>query len=220
MRRMLGVSREIVNRSLDLDCVGVKVPMFSFSRLTGAGPMLGVETSSTGEVDCFGWDLHEALRHALLATGKKFLRKVVPLSPGPVVEKYWFADEAWLIANELQLPIYATSGTANMLAAIGIACTPVEKDFGIGVSGLEVIERGLVDMVINTARQYDQYGRPDGYLIRRQAIDLGVPLATDLPLASTVCKALRWHKPADLDVVAWIDFVGGSLPLAKERDLL
>src|SRR2546422_7771794 len=50
MRRMLGVSREIANRSLDLDYVGVKAPMFSFSRLTGADPMPGVEMLSTGEV--------------------------------------------------------------------------------------------------------------------------------------------------------------------------
>src|SRR5204862_3674279 len=42
MRRMLGVSREVVHDSLDLDYVGVKAPMFSFARLAGADPMLGV----------------------------------------------------------------------------------------------------------------------------------------------------------------------------------
>src|SRR4029077_618691 len=72
MNRMLGVSREIVNRSLDLDFVGVKAPMFSFSRVAGADPMLGVEMMSTGEVGCLGRDLHEALQHALLATGMRF----------------------------------------------------------------------------------------------------------------------------------------------------
>ena len=210
MRRMLGVSREIVNRSLDLDYVGVKAPMFSFSRLTGADPMLGVEMLSTGEVGCLGRDLNEALLHGLLAAGMRFPRKGVLLSLGPVADKYWFADEARIIANELQLPIYATRGTAEMLAEIGIACTAVEKSAGDGVSGLEVIEQGVVDFVINVARDYDQYGRPDVYLIRRQAVDSGVPLVTDLQLARAIIEALRWRKPSSLEVLAWNDYVGRS----------
>jgi len=210
MRRMLGVSREIVNKSLDLDYVGVKAPMFSFSRLAGADPMLGVEMLSTGEVGCIGRDLHEALQNALLATGMKFPRKGVLLSLGPVADKYWFADEARIIASELQLPIYATRGTAEMLAEIGIACTAVEKSTGTGVSGLDVIEQGQVDFVINVARDYDQYGRPDGYWIRRQAVDLGVPLVTDLQLARAIVEALRWRKPSDLGVLAWNDYVEHS----------
>ena len=207
MRRMLGASRDIVNRSLDLDYVGVKAPMFSFSRLTGADPMLGVEMLSTGEVGCLGRDLHEALQHALLASGMRFPRKGVLLSLGPVADKYWFADEARIIAQELQLPIYATRGTAEMLAEVDIRCTAVEKASGAGVSGLDVIEQGLVDLVINIPREYDQFGRPDGYLIRRRAIDLGVPLVTDLPLARAIVEALRWRKPEDLEVTAWNDFV-------------
>jgi len=210
MRRMLGVSREIVNRSLDLDYVGVKAPMFSFSRLAGADPLLGVEMLSTGEVGCLGRDLHEALLHGLLATGMRFPRKGVLLSLGPVADKYWFADETRIIANELHLPIYATRGTAEMLAEIGIPCTVVEKIAGSGVSGLDVIEQGLVDFVINVARDYDQFGRPDGYWIRRHAVDLGVPLVTDLQLARAIVEALRWKKPSSLEVRAWNDYVGRS----------
>jgi carbamoyl-phosphate synthase large subunit len=218
MRRMLGVSREIVNRSLDLDYVGVKAPMFSFSRLAGADPMLGVEMLSTGEVGCLGGDLHEALLHGLLAAGMHFPRRGVLLSLGPVADKYWFADEARVIANELRLPIYATRGTAEMLEEIGIACTAVDKGTGTGTSGLGVIEQGLVDFVINVARDYDEHGRPDGYLIRRQAVDCAVPLVTDLQLARAIIEALRWRKPEDLGVVAWNDYVGrGSAPASTTR---
>ena len=60
-RRMLGVRRPIANNSLDLDYVAVKAPQVSFDRLSGTDPMLGVEMASTGEVGCFGEDLHEAL---------------------------------------------------------------------------------------------------------------------------------------------------------------
>jgi carbamoyl-phosphate synthase large subunit len=207
MRRMLGVRREIVNRSLELDYVGVKAPMFSFARLAGADPLLGVEMLSTGEVGCLGRDLHEALEHALLATGMKLPRKGVLLSLGPVADKYWFTDEARIVAQELNLPIYATHGTAEMLAEVGIPCTAVEKGSGDGLSGLDVIRRGLVDLVINIPREYDEHGRPDGYLIRREAIDQGVALVTDLPFARAIVEALRWRKPADLDVIAWNDLL-------------
>jgi carbamoyl-phosphate synthase large subunit len=209
MRRMLGVSRDIVNRSLDLDYVGVKAPMFSFSRLAGADPLLGVEMLSTGEVGCLGRDLAEALEHGLLAVGARLPRKGVLLSLGPVADKYWFADEARIIAQELGLPIYATRGTAEMLNEVGIACTAVEKGSGNGLSGVGVIEQGLVDLVINVARDYDQYGRPDGYLIRRQATDLGVPLITDLQLARALIEALRCRKSATLEAVAWNDYLAG-----------
>jgi carbamoyl-phosphate synthase large subunit len=204
MRRMLGVSRDIVNNSLDLDYVGVKAPMFSFSRLTGADPMLGVEMLSTGEVGCLGRDLGEALLHGLIASGMRLPRAGVLLSLGPVADKYWFADETRVIAEELKLPIYATRGTAEILAEMGIACTAVEKGPGDGTSGLDVIDRGLVDLVINVPREYDEHGRPDGYLIRRHAADMGVPLITDLQLARAIVEALRWKKP--LDVVAWNDY--------------
>src|SRR6266571_4729344 len=148
MRCMLGVAQEQTNNSLDLDFVGVKVPMFSFSRLVGADPMLGVEMMSTGEVGCLGADLNEALLHGLLATGFRVPRKGVLLSLGPIADKYWFADEVRVISHELKLPIYATAGTAEMLAEIDIPCTPVGKKSGDGLSGLEVIDDGRVDFEI------------------------------------------------------------------------
>ncbi len=209
MRRMLGVAQEVFNDSLDLDYVGVKAPMFSFSRLVGADPFLGVEMTSTGEVGCLGWDLHDALLHGLLSTGMRFPRKGVLLSLGPVVDKYWFADEARVIADELKLPIFATRGTAEMLLEVGIPCTMVEKSVGDGTSGLDVIDDGRVDLVINIPRSYDEFGRPDGYRIRRHAVDCGIPLITDLPLARALIEALRHKQPPQLEVLAWNDFLAG-----------
>ncbi|MBL8341231.1 MAG: ATP-grasp domain-containing protein, partial [Rubrivivax sp.] len=203
MRRMLGVRRDIVNRSLDLDFVGVKAPMFSFSRLTGADPMLGVEMLSTGEVGCLGRDLGEALIHALLATGLRLPRRGVLLSLGKVADKYWFADEARVIAEVLKLPIYATPGTAEMLADVGIAATPVGKGDHGGLSAFEVMDRGLVDLVINIPREYDAMGRPDGYRIRRHAADAGLSLVTDLQLARALVEALRSGAHERLAVAAW-----------------
>ena len=69
MRRMLGCGTDASVNVLELDYVGVKVPMFSFGRLHGADPLLGVEMASTGEVGCIAGDMHEALLLGLISTG-------------------------------------------------------------------------------------------------------------------------------------------------------
>ncbi|KAG9938667.1 carbamoyl-phosphate synth, partial [Aureobasidium melanogenum] len=55
--------------TMPADYIGVKVPQFSFSRLSGADPVTGVEMASTGEVACFGRTKYEAYMKALVATG-------------------------------------------------------------------------------------------------------------------------------------------------------
>jgi carbamoyl-phosphate synthase large subunit len=208
MRRMLGVRTPVQNRTLDLDYVGAKVPQFSFSRLVGADPLLGVEMASTGEVGCFGDDGHEALLHALLATGFRFPKKGVLLSLGPITEKYSFVDEARVIHEVLQLPIFATSGTAEVLSDIGIPCTVLSKQPGDGTSAMDVMDAGRVDLVINVPREYDALGRPDGYLIRRRAVDASIPLITDLQLARAVIAALRVKRnEGNLKVLAWDEYL-------------
>ena len=193
MRRMLGVpaSAGPTPSPFDLDYVGVKVPMFSFGRLVGADPMLGVEMVSTGEVGCIADTMHEALLLGLLSTGFRVPTRGVLLSLGPKAEKFGFVDEALIIRDELKLPIHATAGTAEMLHDLGIACHIVGKDENDPESAVKLIESGGVDLVINIPRTYDAQGRPDGYLIRRAAIDAGVPLFTDPHLAQTVIEMLR-----------------------------
>ena len=157
-----------------------------------------VEMTSTGEVGCIGDDLHEALLHGLLGTGFRFPKSGILLSLGPAVDKYWFADEARVIAEELALPVFATEGTAEILDDLGLACTPVSKgELTEHPSALELIDDGKIDLVINIPREYDDMGRPDGYLIRRRAVDMGVPLITDLQLARAVgpkasASVARW----------------------------
>uniref|UniRef100_A0A8H7TLC5 ATP-grasp domain-containing protein n=1 Tax=Bionectria ochroleuca TaxID=29856 RepID=A0A8H7TLC5_BIOOC len=72
---------------LPANCVGVKVPQFSFSRLSGADPVLGVEMASTGEVASFGVDKYEAYLKALLSTGFKIPKANILLSIGSYKDK-------------------------------------------------------------------------------------------------------------------------------------
>jgi carbamoyl-phosphate synthase large subunit len=203
MRRMLGVSRDLSVENIDLDYVGVKVPMFSFARLHGVDPMLGVEMASTGEVGCLGADVHEALLLSLASTGFQPPSKGVLLSLGPTGDKYSFAEEARALVEEFRLPVYATPGTAEMLAEVGVPCTTVGKMDG----ALDLIDANQIDLVINVPREYDTQGRPDGYMIRRAAVESGVPLFTDLQLARALVAALRAKGGTILPVRAWDGYV-------------
>ncbi|MEO8636753.1 MAG: carbamoyl-phosphate synthase (glutamine-hydrolyzing) large subunit [Gemmatimonadales bacterium] len=208
IRRMLGVRDPVQNRALDLDYVAVKVPQFSFPRLVGADPILGVEMASTGEVGCFGDDGDEALLQGLAATGFRIPKLGVLLSLGPPSEKYSFLEEARALSEELGLSLYATAGTAGALQAQGIRCTALSKTPGEGRSGMDVIDEGLVDLVINVPRSYDELGRPDGYLIRRRAVDAEVPLITDLMLATALVTALRNRANVPVPIRSWEDYLG------------
>jgi carbamoyl-phosphate synthase large subunit len=180
---------------LEMDYVAVKAPKFSFARIAGADPLLGVEMTSTGEVGCFGDDLSEALLEALAATGFTLPERGVLLSLGPVTDKYEFYDEARILADELRLPLFATAGTYDALRAVEIPCTRLAKrpDEG-GATAMEAIQSGLVDLVINIPRDFDALGRPDGYQIRRAAIDARVSLVTELKLARVLVDALRTRR--------------------------
>lgn len=206
-RRILGERREVHCNALDLDYVGVKVPMFSVSRVVGADPLLGVEMTSTGEVGCIGNDVHEALLHGMIATGFRPPHRGILLSLGPTADKYWFADEARVIATELRLPIFATGGTADMLASVNIPCQPVGRGGTEDEGALSMIRSGEVDLVINIPREFDEQGRPDGYLIRRCAVDCGVGLITDLQLARAVIEALRRTSPESLTARSWGEYL-------------
>src|SRR5437588_9469834 len=91
----------------DLDYVGVKAPHFSFTRLQGADPTLGVEMASTGEVGCLGDDFEEAFLKALISVGFRLPVKSVLLSTGPIADKAAFLEAACLL-RDMKVRIYAT----------------------------------------------------------------------------------------------------------------
>jgi carbamoyl-phosphate synthase large subunit len=217
-RTMLGERQYVVVDALDLDYVGVKVPMFSFSRLAGVDPLTGVEMASTGEVGCIGYDVNEALIHGLIATGFNRPKKGVLLSLGPKVDKYNFIDEARAIVDVLRLPVFATAGTAKILTEEGVACQAVSKYDDDDDSACHLINRGVVDLVINIPREYDQHGRPDGYEIRRKAVDTGIGLVTDLKLAKAVVTALASFDGQPAQVVAWNDVVAWKDYVQPDRE--
>jgi carbamoyl-phosphate synthase large subunit len=193
---------------LDLNYVGVKAPQFSFTRLEGADPTLGVEMASTGEVACLGDDFEEAFFKALLAVGYRAQVRSILLSTGPIEAKAAFLASARLLRS-LEMRLYATRGTADFLGANGVATIPLawpleEQQPNI----ITYLREGKIDLVLNIPKNYQEEELTNDYLIRRQAVDLGIPLITNLQLAQRFVEALV-HKPVDdLQIKSWGEYVG------------
>jgi carbamoyl-phosphate synthase large subunit len=191
MQAMLGVSMDRVSRSVhDIDYVGVKAPQFSFTRLQGADPTIGVEMASTGEVGCLGDDFDEAFLKALISVGFRFPLKTALLSTGPLTDKVAFVESARML-DSLGVQFYATEGTREFLAGFDIASTLVHWPMeSLTPNATELIEQRKVDLVINIPKNYHETELTNDYHIRRKAVDFGIPLLTNIQLANRLAEAL------------------------------
>ena len=94
--------------------VGCKAPMFSFQRLKGADPALGVEMTSTGEVACFGPNKYDAFLKAMMSTGMKIPEQNILVSIQEQLRPE--AVPALTTLHQLGYPLYATEKTAEYLS--------------------------------------------------------------------------------------------------------
>jgi carbamoyl-phosphate synthase/aspartate carbamoyltransferase/dihydroorotase len=108
----MGLSPQPVDCVMGVGKTGVKVPQFSFSRLTGSDVLLGVEMVSTGEVACFGENTCEAYLKALLSTGFRLPEKNILLSIGSFKDKTNLLSSVKIL-EELGFNLYASRGTAD-----------------------------------------------------------------------------------------------------------
>jgi carbamoyl-phosphate synthase large subunit len=190
----------------DVDYVGVKAPQFSFARLDGADPTLGVEMASTGEVACLGDDFEEAFLKALLSVGYHLPVRNVLLSTGPLESKVAFLDGVRML-KELGVKLYATQGTAAFLTANDIEATPLYWPLdGQSPNVMEYLSQRKIDLVINIPKNYQEQELTNDYLIRRRAADFGVPLITNIQLAQRFVEALVCKRPDDLAVKSWGEY--------------
>jgi len=187
----------------DLDYVGVKAPQFSFSRLKGSDPVLGVEMVSTGEVACLGDDFNEALLKSLISVGFKLPKKTILLSTGPLESKVDFL-ESTKVLRQLNYKFYATRGTANFMKENGIESEvlhwPSEKKEPNVIS---YITDKKIDLVINIPKSAETKELDNDYIIRRKAVDFDIPLITNITFAKRLVEAIRDVKLEDLKADSW-----------------
>ena len=207
-RVMLGMPVERPAKSaFDLDDVGVKASQFSFSRLGGADPVLGVDMASTGEVACIGDDTNEAILKSLLAVGLRVPKKAVLLSTGTPKQKADMLEAAHML-HRAGLTIYATGGTCQFLHENGIPAikvywpsTPDSKP-----QALDLLHNREVDLVVNMPRNFTGTELSNGRQIRRAAIDLNIPLLTNSRLASAFIRAFTTIPVDKLEIKSWQEY--------------
>lgn len=204
-RVMLGQSVEKLSKSaFDLDYVGIKASQFSFSRLGGADPVLGVDMASTGEVGCLGDDTDEAILKSLLAVGLRVPQKAVLLSTGSPRQKADMLDAAHRL-HKAGLTIYATGGTCQFLTENGI---PAERVYWPSTpeckpQAIDLLHNRQVDLVVNMPRNFTGTELSNGRKIRRAAVDLNIPLITNSRLASAFIRAFTALPLDRIEIKSW-----------------
>lgn len=187
--------------------VAVKVPQFSFARLTGADPILHVEMASTGEAACFGEDVEEAFLKGELSVGGKIPTKGIFLSLGGQENKDKFKEQA-IGLSKLHISIFATENTAKFLKDNGVEAIRLHKIHEEkSPTILEYFQSGKVDLAINLLDPNGKKDTGDHYTIRRAAIDYNIPLYTNRQKAKLFVKAITTKKLSDLLIKAWHEYV-------------
>lgn len=205
---MLGIPVEKPNSNVfDLDYVGIKASQFSFSRLQGADPVLGVDMSSTGEVGCLGESTSEALMTSMLSVGHRIPKKGVLLSTGSAKQKADLLESAHRL-HKKGYQLYATAGTHRYLNDNGIPAIlvhwPSEADKE--PQALDLLHRKQIDFVVNIPKNLTSNELTNGYKIRRAAVDLNVPLITNARLASAYIRAFCDLTVDDIDIKSWDEY--------------
>jgi carbamoyl-phosphate synthase large subunit len=170
--------------------VYVKVPVFSFAKLRRVDITLGPEMKSTGEV--MGKDLtfEKALYKGFIAAGMNIQQHgsvLMTVSDGDKEEALELARRF----HALGYKIYATEGTAENIKNANI---PVEAVKKISQSHEEnllgLIRSGEAKIVVNTLTKGKQPAR-DGFRIRREAVENGIPCLTSLDTANAILRVLE-----------------------------
>jgi len=206
-RLMLGDKPQVIDKSsFDLDYVGVKASQFSFTRLKGSDPVTGVEMSSTGEVACLGDDFNEAFLKSVLSTGHRIPRKGVLLSTGTPKNKAEILEDL-VVLKKMGLKFYGTKGTADYYKLNGIDVEILYRPFDNKEPGiLTYLGEGKIDMVINIPKSTEQVELDSDYIIRRKAVDLNIPLFTNVQATKRFIKALQQYKLDDLGIKSWDEY--------------
>jgi carbamoyl-phosphate synthase large subunit len=202
---MLGMKVEHPAKSaFDLDYVGIKASQFSFSRLQGADPVLGVDMSSTGEVGCIGDDTSEALLKSMLAVGQKIPKRSILMSTGSARQKADMLDAAHQL-NDNGFKIYATDGTHRFLNENGIPAIKVywPSQADMQPQALDLLHNHEIDMVVNIPKNLTSAELSNGYKIRRAAVDLNIPLLTNARLASAYIHAFTTLPLDKIEIKSW-----------------
>ena len=169
--------------------VAVKVPVFSFQKITDANAALSPEMKSTGEVLGLGKNLQEALFKGLVSAGYK----VEKSEHAGVLISVNRRDQPEIVGiarklDEMGFKLYATDGTAREIAQLGTDVEIVGK-LGQDSRVFEMLEQGQIDYVILTGSTEPDYIK-DFIRLNHRCVQLGIPCLTSLDTANALTDIL------------------------------
>jgi len=168
----------------------VKVPAFSFSKLSGLDAYLSPEMKSTGEAIGYDDKLYRAFYKALKASGVKvqdYGTVLVTLADEdkeeclPLVQRFY----------NMGFNIEATVGTAEYLRDNGVRTKTLGKISEGSEEILDSIREGYVSYIINTRAIFSGVHYEDGVAIRRCAVENGVTTFTSLDTVKILLDVLE-----------------------------
>jgi carbamoyl-phosphate synthase large subunit len=168
--------------------IAVKAPVFSHLKLRQVEVALGPEMRSTGEVMGIDCTYEAALYKAMVAAGVKIPRTgsvLLTLADKDKAEGVLLARA--FLAKGFQL--LATRGTAAALQAAGLPVQVVPKIGEGSPNLLDYIKSKRVQLLVNTPSP-ERRAEQQGLLIRRAAVESGVPCLTALDTAWALLRAL------------------------------
>jgi carbamoyl-phosphate synthase large subunit len=171
------------------DGVYVKVPVFSFAKLRNVDISLGPEMKSTGEVMGKDVTFEKALYKGLVASGiqiRSYGSVLLTIADKDKDEAVDLARRFYHIGYHL----LATSGTAEALKAENIPVTVVNKINAESPTILDVIRQGKAQVVINTLTK-GKKPASDGFRIRRESVENGIPCLTSLDTAKAMLQVIE-----------------------------
>ncbi|KAJ5637106.1 Carbamoyl-phosphate synthase arginine-specific large chain [Penicillium lividum] len=201
------------------DYLATKVPQFSWTRLAGADPFLGVEMSSTGEIACFGKDLVEAYWTSLQSTMNFRMPESGEgiLLGGDVSQPYLATIVDYL--NPLGFKFYAANpevkahieATCKDNASVQVIEFPKKDKRALR----EVFQKYDIRGVFNLAKTRGKTQLDEDYVMRRNAVDFSVPLFMEPKTAQLFAQCMNEKMPRaegiPSEVRTWSNFVGGKL---------
>ncbi len=167
----------------------VRVPVFSFDKLSGADTRLGEQMKSTGEVLGIADNYEDAILKALVASGMRIKRSGAVLFTVRNSDKQDCIEVAEKFL-QLDFKLYATSGTAKLLNSNYVASSSVHKLHEESPTIADIINSGKIVYVVSTSEKLPQALEADR-IIRRLALEKQIPVFTHLDTANALARCLE-----------------------------
>jgi carbamoyl-phosphate synthase large subunit len=189
------------------DAYAVKMPVFSFGKLTQVDASLGPEMKSTGEVMGIDRTYEAALYKAFLAAGFRLPaggRVLCTIADEDKAEAIpWLAELA-----EMGYDLAATAGTLAALSRQGVRARPVSKLRERRPHLVDQIRAGEFDLVVNTITRGGTM-ESEGFLIRRAAVEAGIPCLTALDTLKAAIAGMRSRSRAPFSIASLNEWTAG-----------